>query len=897
MKRSINDKFRPDRLEKALASRLLKQRVQEVSVSQAPKKALVPTHVPDGENPRIRFEKETRLSRFVIRLETTITERIDHEVRSISAPNLLAGSHATYIRETETRTTSVSNDVADLAIDANDIATQLTEELASIRSYNRLHEQKKPASQTVFSHPPTRPSVVTPVSSSPALLPLEAHPPLAPEPFSLHLDLPEEGAEESQEPELLTLADLDRSVLRTEETRTASLAETPSWNRSWFLPLGWQRSLAAFVALSFAFVLPIHAMNIVGELRTTRTHLTNASGSALSALQEGARAAANQNAGSAAQAFDQAGRALGGAERTLKELDATSKLLLTVLPQTSKTYRQGQTLIEVGDKLADAGRLLAEGADAAVGGFETPPTARLAVFLAYAKKAAPLVKEAARASSLLDPEAFPEEHREVVRTLQEELPRVETALQEFLSFGEMAHVILGGEGAQRYLLVFQNNTEIRPTGGFMGSFAELTLEDGVITRLNIPGGGTYDLQGSLQEYIAAPEPLRLLSARWEFQDANWFVDFPTSARQIMDMYSSAGGGTVDGVVAVNATYVADLLTILGEVDLPSYGKTMTAENFVFEAQKIAEIEYDREANQPKAFLGDLAPALLARATTADPVVFLKLLDAANDGLVERDIQVYFSHNDLERRVLDLGWGGALKQTEGDYLMVVDTNLGGGKTDAVIRETVDVSVDVARDGTITNTVTVTRAHQGVPGTLFTGVNNVNYLRLYVPKGSKLLDASGFTPPLDTLFETPEEGWLIDDDLLYAQETTGNHAPSGTDIYEEQGKTVFGNWVQTRPGTSAVATFRYELPFKLTDLTAQKTLWERAQALVGVPETARYTLLVQKQSGVLDRTTQVHLSLPEELVTVWASQDLSSTSFSNERDGLLTALFEHVSEHTP
>lgn len=892
MKRSINDKFHPDRLEKALLSRLSKQRAaapraESASLARASRGgSIIPVHIPDAGKPRIRINEEGRLSRFVIRLETPELERTETVLASIAAPNLLLETHA----EEPSAEKMALVVRTDLAVRAEDVATQLTEDLARVAPVKTKRPSTRKKEAALFAVAPALPSPFTHASFGPRVLPAETAPA---ENLPFALDLPE-AEEEEQEAELVTLADLDRSVQEMDPEPTFSL---PTFHLSWLFPNGWQRSLAGFVALSFVFVLPIHAMNVVSELRTTRASLTNASGSAISAMKAGAAAAAGRDAEGAASAFGQAGRDLEHAQQSLARLDTTSKLLLNVLPQTAKTYRQGQTLIHVGDNLADAGRLLAEGADAAVGGFETSPATRLATFLAYAKKAEPLVKEASRASTSLDSSAFPEDAQEVVRALQEELPGAHAALEEFISFGDMAHLILGGEGAQRYLLVFQNNTELRPTGGFMGSFAELTLENGVITRLNVPGGGTYDLQGSLKEFVAAPEPLRLLSARWEFQDANWFADFPTSARQIMDFYASAGGGTVDGVVAVNATYVADLLNILGDVDLPAYGKTMTSENFVFEAQNIAEVEYDRAENQPKAFLGDLAPALLARATSADPTTFLKLLDAGNDGLESRDLQVYFSDNALEERILDLGWGGAILQTPGDYLMLIDTNLGGGKTDAVINETVDVSVDIAKDGTITNTVTVSRAHQGVPGTQFTGVNNVDYLRLYVPKGSKLLDASGFSPPSDILFETPEEGWKIDDDLLYTSEEASVHAPSGTDLYEENGKAVFGNWVQTRPGTTAVTTFRYELPFKLTDLGASKSLLEQAKAFIGLPETARYTLLVQKQSGVLDRTTNMHVSTPEGLVTVWASQDLSATSFANTRDGMLTALFERVSDRAP
>jgi hypothetical protein len=114
-------------------------------------------------------------------------------------------------------------------------------------------------------------------------------------------------------------------------------------------------------------------------------------------------------------------------------------------------------------------------------------------------------------------------------------------------------------------------------------------------------------------------------------------------------------------------------------------------------------------------------------------------------------------------------------------MVVDTNLGGGKTDGVIEQNIDLSVEIASDGTITNTLTISRTHHGIQGLLFTGVNNVDYLRVYVPKGSVLLASDGFRAPDPALFEIPDENWIIDDDLAYGMATASLHPTSGTTIF--------------------------------------------------------------------------------------------------------------------
>jgi hypothetical protein len=325
--------------------------------------------------------------------------------------------------------------------------------------------------------------------------------------------------------------------------------------------------------------------------------------------------------------------------------------------------------------------------------------------------------------------------------------------------------------------------------------------------------------------------------------------------------------------------------------MPAYGRDITAANFLLETQKIVELEYDREENKPKAFIGDLANELLARSENYGAEEFFSILDVLNQSLTQKDIQIYFRNGDLERRVRSLGWGGEVRATEGDYLLVVNSNLGGGKTDGVIGENVDVQVAIEGDGTIVNTVTVERTHFGTPRSLFTGVNNVDYLRLYVPKGSELLSASGFSIPDQRLFEEPETAWETDEDLVYAEETARVHPESRTDIYEEQGKTVFGNWVQTKPGTNSKATFTYRLPWKLaTAPAAPASFFERVKRFAGLPSTERYTLTVQKQSGVLDRTTTVRLRLPESLQILWASDDPNGASFTNATDGFFGLLLE-------
>lgn len=783
----------------------------------------------------------------------------------------------------------------DLTLSASELEDQLTDEVLVSHGWSRLslplpdmHSQTIDISWLSEQKPQRHALSFTPSTPSRALdafLPVQT-----PEDIFSLFDFPEED----------TLPEADLVDLEEIQTTDSPVHDQPK--RAWTFKLPssfynllpttynlphWQRAVASFVIVSFLFVLPLHAMNVVQDLRATKTHLEQNGAEAVSLLSDGAQAVLERDSERAQTQFALSSNRFDSARGTLDELGAGTRLLLSALPLTQSSYKTGEALIEAGSELAIAGSRLSEGYAAIESELNPTPISRLNLLEAYLSSAVPHLENAQEALQKIDPEAIPAPFQSDVSLLTSSLPKLLATIDEFESFYGTAQELLGAQGSKRYLIVFQNNTEIRPTGGFIGSFADIKVHDGVIEDMNVPGGGSYDLQGTLQENLIAPQPLQLLSARWEFQDGNWFPDFPTSARQLIQFYQDAGGPSVDGVLAVNATFVADLIGLLGPIEMPEYERTITQENFIFEAQRIVEMEYDRQENRPKAFIGDLAPKLVDRAIEKTSEDFLASLDFLKAGLNQKDLQLYLTDDTLERDVLDRSWGGEVKQTDTDYLMVVDTNLGGGKTDGVIQEDVDVSVEIQQDGTIENTVTVSRTHLGIQGLLFTGVNNVDFLRLYVPKGSELLHAQGFSVPDRSLFDRPEEDWILDDDLTYAILTQSVDPVSGTAITEEHGKTVFGNWVQTSPGSTSTVSFTYKLPFSVETLAHSQGLMASLKSFVGLPKTHEYTLTIQKQSGVIDRTTQIHIITPDGMGILWNSD---GREIENSTDQLFAALLE-------
>ncbi|MFZ2681625.1 MAG: DUF4012 domain-containing protein [Patescibacteria group bacterium] len=634
---------------------------------------------------------------------------------------------------------------------------------------------------------------------------------------------------------------------------------------------GWQRALASFVGLALAAVLPLHAMQVVAGVRDDGGQIEAESKAALNTFLRGATSLSSEEFGSAGEDFATAAKNFATAESSLNDLNIGVTALASVIPQTDRTVDSVRALVTAGRELSETASVMSAAADELSNKKSLDLTSKLELLGTYTQNALPHAEAAAVALRQVDARVVPTEYVDAVIELQTRTPQVVSSMREYVRFVDTLSVMLGGEDKMRYLAAFQNNTELRSTGGFIGSFAEMDLERGEVVRMFTPGGGSYDVQGQLKAFVAAPGPMQLLKARWEFQDANWFPDFPTSAKKLRWFYTEAGGPTTDGVVAVNATFVSELLRVLGPVDMPEYGRTFDAENFIFETQKIVELEYDRVENAPKEIIGDLAPILLERIKDADFKTLLAVVDLVAKGLEEKDIQLNFRDDDLQLAAENFGWSGSLKRTSGDYLMVVNTNLGGGKTDGVIDQDITVDVKVESDGSTTNTVTVSKTHRGLKSTLFTGNNNVDYLRLYVPKGSTLVTADGFEVPADELFETPDFPLGVDTDLELNMQDLHKDAASGTDIWTEDGKTVFGNWMQTASGETEVVTFTYTTPLQVFASTDDPSFMEQIKTKLGFSQLGQYSMLVQKQSGVQDRDTRVNLILPPGIQSLWGAMD--------------------------
>lgn len=402
-------------------------------------------------------------------------------------------------------------------------------------------------------------------------------------------------------------------------------------------------------------------------------------------------------------------------------------------------------------------------------------------------------------------------------------------------------------GDQRIVVLLQNSNELRPSGGFLGTYGAFAVHDGRITQQTV--SSMYDIDGQLQTVYQPPLPVRAVNTRWYVRDANWFASFPESAAAVSGMYAEVTHVTPDLVIAITPAMAVAGLRLTGPVALPGYDTPLDADNFVEVTQVETSVAYDRTENKPKKMLGVFLPIFLdklAAVAQAQPGAFLSYLTQA---LRAKDVLLYAPTPDAQGLISSLGFGGAIVPAARDYLGIVSANLGGTKTDLSLEQDAVLTTQVEADGGVVNTLTLHRRNP-LPHT--PGLENKSFVRILVPLGSELLSATGFStvdlgaPTTELGTEHPQvHDW---------QEHAVTSLAHGTMVGTEAGKTFFGNWIVLSGGEEATVTLSWKLPFRITTLD-------------------RYSLIVQKQPGAVPYALRQELEIPGRRV-LWATDEVAA-----------------------
>lgn len=418
--------------------------------------------------------------------------------------------------------------------------------------------------------------------------------------------------------------------------------------------------------------------------------------------------------------------------------------------------------------------------------------------------------------------------------------------------------IFGFKEEKTYAIFFQNNMELRPGGGFIGSYGILKIKKGKIKDFSIYD--VYDADGQLKGHIEPPYPIRryLPSVHWYLRDSNFDPDFTKGASVSAFFLENETGEKVDGIVGVDVSFVKEILKVLGPVYVSDYNETVSSDNLYLLAQTHAEKEFFPGSTQKKDFLRSLFKAI---QMSPKKISYIKLLDAVSSSLFQKHLLFAFSDQSVQDVFTVNKMSSALfDQREeapnkiNDFLGISEANLGINKANFFIKRKVEQNMEIAQDGNVSGKVKISYKNLSTK-TSWPGGDYKNYLRIILPFGSKINSIV-----IDG--KVQEQTLAVTSPLIYEAKNFLPPKELEVEKLEEEGKTIFG--------------FLIIVP---TD--AFKTIEIEYGLLSKIPggQSFAYDLLLFKQPGVEEYPYSFSLTHPNSLKIISGTADFS-TNFKED-----------------
>ena len=468
-----------------------------------------------------------------------------------------------------------------------------------------------------------------------------------------------------------------------------------------------------------------------------------------------------------------------------------------------------------------------------------------------------LAEEAVQARERIDVDRLSPRAREAMTYADKALPWMRDGLLIMREFPRMMGA--SDEGPKTYLLLAQNEDELRPTGGFITAAGTLLLQDGKIGSLRFENSSALDNWD--KAYPSAPWQLHqyMNSPVLVLRDVNWFADYPTAALYAESLYAYQNDHSVDGVIAFDQHLLIEILRATGPIQVEGNPESIDADNVVeyMRAQKVppgGSSNPNSVAWDNKAFINKLTSALLERLLGGG-FKWEQLMAVLVQALDEHHILLQFDNPVLTPILVRRGWDGAVRPGQGDFLMVVDFNMGFNKVNAVVEKSLSYEVDLTDPDAPGAKLSITHTNHAVkvPCVPAPSIQQTltlddqydffesdypidrcywGYVRVYTVPGVELLTANPQTIPAESMLF--DQGVPPQIDVLGPEE-------------EIQGAQGFGFLKLVQGGESVETNLRYALPASVVQKDADGW-WT-------------YRLRVQKQPGTVAVPFTLRIQLPE------------------------------------
>lgn len=429
--------------------------------------------------------------------------------------------------------------------------------------------------------------------------------------------------------------------------------------------------------------------------------------------------------------------------------------------------------------------------------------------------------------------------------------------------------VFGFEGKKTYLLLFQNNMELRPGGGFIGSYGTISFEKGRSTDFQIHD--VYDADGHLSERVQPPYGLQryLGISHWFLRDSNFDVDFPNDAKEASLFLKKETGQRVDGVVAINTTFLKNLISVVGSVPIPDYHVTVTPDNFYLLTETNAEKNFFPGSTQKKDFLRSLTNALFDNLSLQKTLPYENFAHLFISSIQQKDLLFAFSNSAIQNIFTVNGLSSSLwdgrdgnPTTDLDFVGVVDANVGTNKANYYVKRSITQSTSIDAAGGHQTTLDATYTNTSTSASAFGG-DYKDYAQFVIPANANLTSVSFDNKQVQTV---P----AVTDPAIFT--ASGFIPPAALEVNQtiEHQKKIVGFFFIIPQGTTRTVRISYSVPSEIDKNAVSFT----------------YNLRLFKQPGSGNDPYQLSLSYPNDVTVVANDKALTNVGGKLIYDSPLT-----------
>ncbi len=430
-----------------------------------------------------------------------------------------------------------------------------------------------------------------------------------------------------------------------------------------------------------------------------------------------------------------------------------------------------------------------------------------------------------------------------------EIEKLKSQLVEIQQLTPVVPELFGQQERKNYLVLLQDNQELRPTGGFLQTMALITIDKGVLIDKQV--FTSYQIDSMLTGETEVPPEIQqyLGENQLYFRDANWNPDFEESAKTISWMFQRATGKKIDGVVGMNLLVMRDLLEVIGPLDVPEYNEVVTSKNLLERTEFHSELQLMDNSKQTD-YLSLLLQKTLDSLSLVPHDKVLPVLGVINHQLNQHQLLVSFAQSGLTSTFESLGWSGKILSPQcpvqfADHNCLVDTmfqveaNVGVNKANYDLKRTVAEEIHLTESG-VEHQRTITFKNDAATNAWPQG-SYKSYLRFYAdPKA--VFDSISLN------------GEVLSEDKVK--------------ISQAENKAVFGVLIEVPIEQEVVLELKYHLNETVLD-----------------QDNAAYVYFDQKQAGTENYAHEVQIFYPQsrspKLIAPQADVATDHVSFTDDR----------------